>query len=176
LQPYALDGSEGSVRNKPTQLTQLIAESMQTEAGADLALFNGGSIRVDDVLPPGSITQYDIIRILPFGGKVQLVELPGSILLQALNQGIANKGTGGYLQTFGVEFNETSKTWMVQGKPLQPATRYRVAANDFLMSGKEKGLDFLNFNTPDIRLLSEHGDIRFALIKQLQTLSARTTP
>jgi 5'-nucleotidase / UDP-sugar diphosphatase len=172
--PYALDGAEGSVRNKPTQLTQLIAESMRTTSGADLAMFNGGSIRVDDVLPPGPITQYDIIRILPFGGIVQLVELPGSTLLQALNQGIANQGTGGYLQTSGIEFNATTKTWMIQGKPLQLTARYRIAINDFLMSGKEKGLAFLNFNTPDIRLLSEHGDVRFALIKQLQTLSARS--
>jgi hypothetical protein len=44
------------------------------------------------------------------------------------------------------------------------------------MSGKEKGLTFLNFDTPDIRLLSEHGDVRFALIEQLQTLSASTAP
>jgi 5'-nucleotidase len=30
-------------------------------------VFNSGAIRIDDVLPAGPITQYDVIRMLPFG-------------------------------------------------------------------------------------------------------------
>jgi hypothetical protein len=43
------------VRNRPTDLTQAIAQGMLNEApGAELAIFNGGSVRIDDVAPPGN--------------------------------------------------------------------------------------------------------------------------
>lgn len=49
---FALDGLESSVRNTSTKLTELIAEAMLQEVpDADLAVFNGGSIRIDDVIP-----------------------------------------------------------------------------------------------------------------------------
>lgn len=171
--PDALDGLESSVRNRPTALTQLIAASLQTAAGsADVAIFNGGSIRIDDILPPGPISQYDIIRILPFGGKILLVNMRGDVLQQVLNQGLANQGTGGYLQAAGVDRDPTTKVWIIKGKPLQPDARYQVALNDFLVSGKETGLSFLTLQNPGIELVSEHGDIRFAVIKQLQAPQA----
>ncbi len=71
-----LDGRESTVRNRPGRLTDLIAAALAHEAGTvDVAIFNGGSIRIDDVLPPGPITEYDIIRVMPFGGKVREGEL-----------------------------------------------------------------------------------------------------
>ena len=66
-----LDGRESTVRNRAGRLTDLIAAALAHEAKtADVALFNGGSVRIDDVLPPGPITEYDIIRVLPFGGRI----------------------------------------------------------------------------------------------------------
>ena len=37
---------------------------------AELAVFNAGAIRIDDIITAGPVTQYDIIRMLPFGGPV----------------------------------------------------------------------------------------------------------
>ncbi|MGI0484005.1 bifunctional metallophosphatase/5'-nucleotidase [Pantanalinema rosaneae CENA516] len=167
----SLDGLETSVRNQPTNLTQLIAEAMlkQTD-GAELAIFNSGAIRIDDRLPAGAITQYDMIRILPFGGQVLTVELPGSLLQRVLNQGQANRGTGGYLQTANVS-QDAAGNWLIQGQPLQPQRRYRVAIADFLMTGREQGLNFLNLDAPGVKLIAEHDDIRFVLIRHLQTLA-----
>jgi 5'-nucleotidase len=169
--PEALDGLESSVRNRSTRLTELIAQGMlKAVGGADLSLFNGGSIRIDDVLPPGAITQYDVIRILPFGGKVLKVEIEGKLLKQVLDRGVQNRGTGGYLQSWHLKCDDINQTWLIQGQPLQLDRRYQVAINDFLVSGKEKGLDFLNLQHPSVKMLSEHGDVRFALIKQLQAI------
>jgi 5'-nucleotidase / UDP-sugar diphosphatase len=167
----ALDGLESSVRNKSTQLTQLIAEAMLQEVqNADLAIFNGGSIRLDDVIPPGPITQYDVIRILPFGGKVVAVEMNGTLLKRVLEQGQANKGTGGYLQTTKVTLS--SGNWLINNQPLDLNRTYKVAINEFLISGKEKGLDFLNLQQPGIKLISEKRDIRFAVIDRLNRNTA----
>lgn len=165
----ALDGLESSVRNKSTHLTALIAQAMLTEAKkADLAIFNAGSIRIDDYIPPGQITQYDIIRILPFGGKVLVVEMNGSLLKRVLEQGQANQGKGGYLQTANVSLKPDIGTWLIQRQPLEMNRNYRVAINDFLMTGKEKGLEFLNLEQMGVKLIAEKRDIRFAVIEQLK--------
>lgn len=85
-----------------------------------------------------------------------------------MEQGQANRGTGGYLQTTNVSRKPKIGTWLVNGEPLEPNQKYRVAINDFLMSGKEKGLEFLNFNQPGVRLIAQKRDIRFAVIEQLR--------
>lgn len=168
-----LDGLEASVRNNPTNLTRLIAQAMLREVGdAELAMFNGGSIRIDDRLPPGRITQYDVIRMLPFGGKVLAVEMSGELLQRVLNQGQANRGGGGYLQTANVT-QDAPGQWQIQGQPLQGDRRYKVAISDFLMSGREQGLAFLNTTAPGVRVLAQKRDIRFAVIQELQANSGK---
>jgi 5'-nucleotidase len=167
-----LDGLESSVRNRPTNLTQLIATAMlQAVAGAELAIFNSGSIRVDDVLPPGALTQYDVIRILPFGGKILQVKMKGNLLQRVLEQGLANRGGGGYLHTANVTQDRTGK-WQIQGQPLDPDRVYHVAINDFLLSGREQGLGFLTLTAPGVEPMGEYGDIRFAVIQQFQKTGA----
>lgn len=113
---------------------------VQAAAGAELAIFNSGSIRIDDQVPAGPITQYDVIRILPFEGKVLLVEMPGELLQRVLDQGEANRGTGGFLQTAQVSRAADNHGWLIHGQPLQSQQSYRVAINDFLVSGHEQGI------------------------------------
>jgi 5'-nucleotidase len=49
----ALDGRESAVRNRATNMAGLIVDAMRHEARTEGGVFNGGSIRIDDVLPPG---------------------------------------------------------------------------------------------------------------------------
>lgn len=168
----ALDGLEESVRNRPTNLTQLIAKAMLREVGdAELAIFNSGSIRIDDRIPPGAISQYDVIRILPFGGKVLSVEIPGDLLKRVLEQGRANRGAGGYLQTANVSY-DLQTGWQIQGRSLDTTRTYKIAINDFLISGKEQNLGFLSLQAPGVKLISEKRDIRFAVIQEMQAMKS----
>ncbi len=163
-----LDGSEASVRNRPTNLSKLIAEGMLAAApGTELAIYNGGSIRIDDVLLPGPLTEYDVIRVLPFGGKVWSVEMKGDLLLRALDQGLANKGTGGYLQTARVT-RSADGIWMIGSAALDSSRVYRVAMTDFLLTGNETNLGFLKRDGLGISVQAEHADIRSATITQLK--------
>ncbi|MEE8138921.1 MAG: bifunctional metallophosphatase/5'-nucleotidase [Thermoanaerobaculia bacterium] len=164
----ALDGRESRVRNQPTHLTRLIAQALLHGAGdADLAVYHSGSIRIDDVLPPGPVTQYDVIRILPFGGDYLTVEIRGELLRRTLDQGEANRGSGGYLQTAAVS-KAPDGSWQIGGEPLDPERTYRAVVIDYLVSGREKGLDFLNPDHPDLEIATSHGDIRLAVIAQLK--------
>lgn len=162
-----LDGTEASVRTRQTTLTKLIAQSMLNNApDTSAAIFNGGSIRIDDTILPGPITEYDIIRIMPFGGSVESVEMTGALLTQTLNQGLKNSGIGGYLQTAGVE--KIGDSWHINGAVITADAKYNIAINDFLLTGKEQDLEFLKEDNPGLRKLKTHDDLRKALISELK--------
>lgn len=162
-----LDGREGTVRNRPGDLTDLIVASMAREAGpVDVVVLNGGSVRIDDVLLPGPVRQYDIIRLLPFGGKIVRATLEGTLLASILEAGLANQGSGGYLQTLGVA--RQGSTWLIQGKPLDPPARYRVALPEFLLTGAESRMGFLTRTNPQLSDIQEFRDVRLAVIDELK--------
>jgi 5'-nucleotidase len=171
------DGREASVRNQTTVLTNLLAKAIHAAGpGTDVSLYNGGSIRVDDVLR-GNITQYDIVRILPFGGEIQLVTMTGEVLQRVLATGRLNKGKGGFLHYDGAQYNEATKTWSINNQPIDLAKDYKVAISDFLMTGKEFGLSYLTPENPGIKAIEKadksnlndmRGDIRKAFISYLK--------
>ena len=171
-----LDGRESEVRSHSTNLTRLIAEAIAAACPqADVVLMNSGSIRVDDLLTP-PITQYDVLRALPFGGGIVEAEMKGRMLIKTLEVGRKNIGTGGFLVYHPVQYNAGSNTWTLNGKTIDPAKTYRVALTDFLFSGKEANLDFLNKNNPDVvkafepetNIKSSKSDIRLAIIRYLE--------
>ncbi len=166
--PIALDGSEASVRNKPTELAKIIAEGMLAAApGSEIAIYNGGSIRIDDTIQPGELTEYDVIRILPFGGKIVSIKVKGAFLKRILAQGIANKGQGGYLQTAGITYNGDQP--LHKGAPIDDSRDYTIAISDFLLTGNEQNLGWLKKDgNSDITVLKEHEDIRNATIAELK--------
>ena len=167
-----LDGREETVRNRAGHLTDLILAAFVREVGgADVGLLNGGSIRVDDVLQPGTITEYDSIRILPFGGRVLRASFEGSLLASVLDVGVRNQGTGGYLQTWGV--TRAGSQWLVQRRPLNPGARYVVALPAFLLTGRETNLPFLTRANPAARDVQEFRDVRRALIDELRVAYPR---
>ncbi|ELS05495.1 5'-nucleotidase/2',3'-cyclic phosphodiesterase-like hydrolase [Xenococcus sp. PCC 7305] len=174
ISPEPLDGLEVNVRNHATNLTDLLTQGMlaATNREAELAIVNAGAIQIDDLLSAGKVTQYDVLRIMPFESQIILVEMRGSLLEKVLNQGLENKGTGGYLQTAGVSKKQSGASWLINNVTLNPEQTYKIAINDFLLTGKEDGLDYLTLENPEIKFLREAEDIRFALIHQLQTFRA----
>lgn len=163
-----LDGLESTVRTRSTALTELIARSMlRAYPQAELALYNSGSIRIDDVIPPGPITVYDVIRVLPFGGQVQLVTIKGSLLEKVLQQGAVNAGGGGFLQSANVR--RVDERWQVGGVPIDPVRDYRLAVNDFLVSGREQNLEWL-MPGPELRVVDPgaDSDVRRLVIDELR--------
>jgi 5'-nucleotidase len=89
-------------------------------------------------------------------------------LQRVLDQGQANQGNGGYLQTANVSRDEAAGVWLVNAEPLNPDRSYQVAINDFLISGREQGLDFLNDQNPELKVIQEYADVRQAMIQQLK--------
>ncbi|MCI0448984.1 MAG: bifunctional metallophosphatase/5'-nucleotidase [Chlorobi bacterium] len=175
LKNESLDGREETVRYKLCPLGVLIAMAMLDAAkGSDCAVFNSGAIRIDDVLK-GEITQYDIIRVLPFGGRILQVEMKGSLLKQIMETGWNNKGNGGFLQFYGIE--QTAAGWKTKGGFIDDNKTHKVSMSDYLLSGMEQNFGYLTRDNPSIIKISEpdpsdrndlRNDMRFAVINYLK--------
>jgi 5'-nucleotidase/UDP-sugar diphosphatase len=164
--PIALDGRDAAVRHRPGDLTTLVAGALKRETGADIGLLNGGTIRIDDVLPPGPIRQYDVFRLLPFGGTVVRATMDGATLKRILEIGLQNQGIGGYLHPVGVVMQDGG--WVVNGRPLDPSAKYSVGMPEFLLTGGETRLDFLNRDNPNISDVRVYRDIRAAVMDEIR--------
>jgi 2',3'-cyclic-nucleotide 2'-phosphodiesterase (5'-nucleotidase family) len=175
LKNDTLDGREETIRYGQAPLGYLIANAMYSiSPGADLAFFNSGAIRIDDQLT-GEITQYDIIRVLPYGGKIFQVEMKGSLLKQVIETGFKQPGSGGYLLYYGLE--GTQAGYKVRNELIDDNKTYHAAVSDYLMSGLEQNLGFLNKDNPGIVKITEPdpsnksdlcNDIRFAVINYFE--------
>ncbi len=170
-----LDGRETEIRSHSTNLTKLIIKSMQLASKqADVVIMNSGSIRVDDVLQM-PVTQYDILRTLPFGGGVKEVDMKGSLLIQILDAGVKNYRTGGYLQyNENLRHDDASAKWMLGDAAIDEGKIYHVALTEFLLTGGEANLGFLKPDNPAITKVYElpaldiRADIRKVILYYLE--------
>jgi 2',3'-cyclic-nucleotide 2'-phosphodiesterase (5'-nucleotidase family) len=173
-----LDARETEIRSHPTDFTRMVVRSMEQAAPkADVVLMNAGSIRLDDKLQI-PVTQYDIIRSLPFGGGIREVDMKGTLLIQVLNHGKNNVGNGGFLlYNDSLQFDKNSNAWILNGNALDPQKIYHVALADFLLTGGEANLGFLTENNPDIVKVYDAetntnnplSDVRIAIINYLKS-------
>lgn len=172
-----LDGRESEIRTHPTNLTRIIVAGMEAAASqADVAIVNSGSIRLDDILQM-PVSQYDILRSLPFGGSMVEVDMKGSLLIRTLEAGRKNIGIGGFLHySSSLSYDTATGPWTFKEKPIEPAKIYRVAMTDFLLTGGEANMDFLKKDNPGIvkvypvatELSDPKSDIRLAIIKYME--------
>ena len=174
-----LDGREAYIRVQPTNFTRLIVSGMEKASPtADAVIINSGSIRVDDILQM-PVTQYDIIRSLPFGGSIMEVDMKGSLLVQILEASKKNTGIGGYLQYSPViTYDTTNRNWTFKKMPVDENKVYKIAITDFLMSGGEANMGFLTKDNPGIvkvyplftDMKDPRSDVRRAIINYMEGL------
>ncbi len=141
-----LDSRRNVVRGEESAMGNLIADAMRWATGADVAIANGGGIRADRVYEPGTVlTRKDILTELPFGNSTVMVEIPGSQLLAAIENGVSQveKGSGRFPQVSGMSYvyDPTAPAGArvveitVGGEALDPDRLYKVAANDYILAG-----------------------------------------
>ena len=141
-----LDTRRASVRTRETNFGDLVADALRAATNADAALANGGGIRGDRLYPAGAeLTRKDIQTELPFGNVVVLLEVKGSDLLAALENGVSQVEAmaGRFPQVSGLRFAWNAKAppgsrvkeASVAGAPLDPARTYRLATSDYLFGG-----------------------------------------
>lgn len=140
-----LDARTNHVRTAETNLGNFIADTMRERMGAEVALMNGGGIRSDQVIPAGPLTKGHLLSLLPFTNVVVKLELRGSDLRAALEQGLSGleRDGGGFLQVSGLAFTydparpAAQRVLAVQvgGRDLETERVYVVAVNSYMHRG-----------------------------------------
>ena len=163
---YELINQEGSAeapiiysRTRECGLGDLISDAIESAGEGDFAIINGGSVRNN--LKKGNITKGCIIEALPWFNNIVIKELPGQVILDALEYGVRNypKINGGFIQvSSGLSFNfnpdinstvVTDSTGMyknisgerrvfnvkIKGEKIDPKKNYSVAMYEYLATG-----------------------------------------
>ncbi|MDE6573143.1 MAG: 5'-nucleotidase C-terminal domain-containing protein, partial [Duncaniella sp.] len=103
----------------------------------DLSIMNKGGIR--NSLSAGDITKGAIIDIAPFNNRIVVLELSGSDLIENLAIMAAQEGNG-VSSNVKVLYDPASKqlnSATIDGKPIKPDSKYRVATIDYLAAGND---------------------------------------
>ncbi len=121
------------------------------EGKADVAFWNPGGIRADLVASAGSaptaVTYAQLFSVLPFGNELIVKSLTGDALLQVLEEQFGAERSR-ILQVsngFTYAYDESRPRGQridrglvrVNGAPLDPGRRYRVATSNYLWGGGE---------------------------------------
>ena len=143
-----LIGEEQQIRRYETNLGNWVTDQARSMVeGADIAFINAGSLRLNQNIPIGSITQRHIEELLPYGGDLVLVELESDQLDKVLERATEDwTGEGHWLQISGftfthdprkVEGNRVDMIRIIQNgkKVILPDRPLRVITNKFLAEG-----------------------------------------
>lgn len=119
----------------------LLERGRELADNVDFALLNKGGIRRG--LPKGTITEGQVITMLPFNNRVRVIDILGRDLLPAFEQ-MARVGGNGVSDavraTYSVKDEGGRKlvsleSVTVNGEPLDPDRTYRVATIDYIANG-----------------------------------------
>ena len=146
----------------------LAATRSAERGGAQLALVNATGVRVG--LPAGEVRYKDAFAMMPFGNNLLVTTLTGAQLQAALERQYG-KAPGGKATrpaalagsaglTYAVDLAQASgnRVWNVRldGRPITPTGRYRVALNNYLAAGGDgltelaKGTDIADCGIIDV--------------------------
>ena len=95
-------------RRRASMIGNLVSDAIRAGTGADVALLNSGTLRLDNVIPAGPVTNHDLEAMFPFADQTRVVAFPltGARLRRVLEHGVSARvlGTGGFLQVSGLSF------------------------------------------------------------------------
>jgi 2',3'-cyclic-nucleotide 2'-phosphodiesterase (5'-nucleotidase family) len=175
-----LEGVEPAVRGRETALGNLLADATREQMQTDVAFVNGGSIRINDNIPPGPITNYDLEGIFYYTNSLVAFRATGQQLLDMLNNSVSrvDAGDGRFLQVSGVTFrygpDVKAADVQVNGHPLDLAASYTVSTIDYeYLHGPDDGYTlFADATRPPKMNTDREADFRQTVEKYIRAHGA----
>lgn len=147
-----LDGRFTTVRTRESNLGNFVCDLMRHFYDADCALMASGTIRGDQIYPPGVLLLKDILNCFPFEDPVVVLRVTGKAILEALENSVCLVPAleGRYPQVSNIQFKYNSALpsgsrvmWVTVNKePLDLNRKYTLATRGYMGRGKD-GYDSL---------------------------------
>ncbi|MBA7500564.1 Cell wall protein [subsurface metagenome] len=128
----------------PSLLGEWTCEIMKDAAGVQIAMTNGGGLRVP--IPAGEITVGKLYEVMPFDNTLYTMKLSGADVKANIEHGILNEDIG-WVQISGVRAvynpeaeagNRITSMVLEDGTPIEMENYYTVVTNDFMFTGGDK--------------------------------------
>ncbi|KAF9890122.1 hypothetical protein FE257_006283 [Aspergillus nanangensis] len=142
-----LDARFTTVRQRESNLGNFVCDLMRFYYGADCAMMAGGTIRGDQIYPPGILRLKDMLNCFPFEDPVVLIRVSGKAIMDALENGVcllpALEGRFTQVSNISFGFNPTNPpgsrvNWAkLGGHPLDFDRKYLLATRGYMARGKD---------------------------------------
>lgn len=142
-----LDGRFSTVRQRESNLGNFVCDLMRFYYGADCAMMAGGTIRGDQIYPPGVLRLKDLLNCFPFEDPVVLLRVPGRALLEALENGVSMLPAleGRFPQVSNIAYGYTLSAAAgsritfarIDGEPIHLQREYLLATRAYMARGKD---------------------------------------
>ncbi|CAG8875882.1 unnamed protein product [Penicillium nalgiovense] len=142
-----LDGRFSTVRQRESNLGNFVCDLMRFYYAADCTMMAGGTIRGDQIYPPGILKLKDLLNCFPFEDPVVLLRVRGHALLAALENGVSQLPAleGRFLQVsnikYGFKLDAPSGSRItfarIGGEPIDLERDYLLATRGYMARGKD---------------------------------------
>ncbi len=146
-----IDGSRDTCRARECEMGNLVTDAILTrtaDQGVSIVIQNGGGLRAS--IDEGEVTMGEVFSVLPFQNTLATFQLNGADIVASLEAGVSGieEGAGRFPQVAGLRYTldpsqpanggrvsdvqvEQDGQWV----PIDPATTYTVATNNFMRGG-----------------------------------------
>lgn len=142
-----LDGRFTTIRTKESNLGNFVCDLIRHYYNADCAIVAAGTIRGDQIYPPGILQLKDIMNCFPFEDPVVVLRLPGENILRALENGVSKVPAleGRFPQVSNIQFkydpglpSGSRVLWAkINNEPLNPTKNYTLATRSYMSQGHD---------------------------------------
>ncbi|KAF2867011.1 5'-nucleotidase-like protein [Massariosphaeria phaeospora] len=142
-----LDARFTTVRTMESNLGNFVCDLMRHYYSADCCIMASGTIRGDQIYPPGVLKLRDIVNCFPFEDPVVVMKVTGKAIWDALENGVSNYPAleGRFPQVSNIRFevdysqppNSRIVSAVIGGEPLDDAREYVLATRGYMGRGKD---------------------------------------
>ena len=150
----AMDATFSHIRTRETNCGNWIADCVKDGMyclghDVDIVLLNSGTLRANDVFPPGPFLMRDLVTLLPMLDELCVLSMSGEQVHEAIENGVSQypKMEGRFPCVSGVRFAFDPRCpigervdfgcILVNGEPLERGRQYNVVTKAYLASGKD---------------------------------------
>ncbi|KAJ4385659.1 hypothetical protein N0V93_010088 [Gnomoniopsis smithogilvyi] len=180
-----LDARFTTVRTRESNIGNFVCDIMRSYYGADCALMAAGTIRGDQIYPPGPIRVKDITDCFPFEDPIVVLKVTGKAIREALENSVSMYPAleGRFPQVSKIRFSFDPRRKVgervvevdINGEGYLPDKLYVLATRGYMGRGKDgyKSLLIEEEGGQAIELVSEENGILISMLLRQYFMSLR---
>ncbi|KAI5845791.1 Metallo-dependent phosphatase-like protein [Morchella snyderi] len=178
-----LDARFSTVRVAESNMANFVCDLIRFYYSADCSLMAAGTMRGDQIYPPGVLKLADIVNCFPFEDPIVVIRIPGASIKKALENGISKlpafEGRFPHVSNIFYEYDSSLPagnriiSCKINGEDLVSDKKYTMATRHYMTSGRD-GYEALTIGQDGIDyIVDEENGVLITLILRQYFLSLK---